>query len=124
MRWCITCRQKADLSFRSPRVAFCREHFQQHFVRQVERAIRKFNMLEPGQPVLLAVSGGSDSLACWDALLALGYPATGVHLDLGLGDHSTDSLEACRKFAEQHRAELYVLSIPGSYGAGMEEIVR
>ena len=35
--------------------------------------------------VLVAVSGGKDSLALWDVLVELGFRTTGLHLSLGIG---------------------------------------
>ena len=39
------------------------------------KAIEQFDMLQPGERVLVAVSGGKDSLALWDLLRELGYDA-------------------------------------------------
>ncbi len=44
---------------------FCAEHLQQLCRRQVEKAIADHDMLAPGERVLVAVSGGKDSLAVW-----------------------------------------------------------
>ena len=38
--------------------------------------------------VLVAVSGGKDSLALWDVLVELGYDTTGLYLGLGIGAYS------------------------------------
>jgi tRNA-5-methyluridine54 2-sulfurtransferase len=45
-------------------------------------------MLAPGERVLVAVSGGKDSLALWDLLVELGYQADGLYVGLGIGDYS------------------------------------
>ena len=50
-------------------------------------------MIAPGERVLVAVSGGKDSLAVWDILLELGYEADGLYLGLGIGDYSDASGE-------------------------------
>ena len=61
-------------------------------------------MLEPGERVLVAVSGGKDSLALWDILVRLGYEADGLYLGLGIGDYSDDSGAYARAFAARARA--------------------
>ena len=48
-------------------------------------------MLAPDDRVLVAVSGGKDSLAVWDMLIELGYRADGLYLGLGIGDYSDES---------------------------------
>lgn len=121
---CVKCKREAEVRLKSPKVGFCAEHFSEHFLRQVERAIKKFKMLTPGQKVLVAVSGGKDSIGLWDALLSLGYEAEGLHLDLGLGEYSEASREACLQFAQNKRAKLYVISFPTASQQSIAEIAR
>ena len=61
-----------------------------------ERAIRRLRMLAPGDRVLVAVSGGKDSLALWDMLLDLGYDAAGLYLGLGIGEYSVGRATSTR----------------------------
>ena len=53
---------------------------------QVAKAIAEPRMIDAGERVLVAVSGGKDSLALWDLLLDLGYDADGLYLGLGIGE--------------------------------------
>ena len=57
-------------------------------------------MFGPDDRVLVAVSGGKDSLALWDVLLDLGYDVTGLYLGLGIGEYSDRSHEHRRGFAD------------------------
>ena len=68
------------------------------------RPSTQFDMLAPGERVLVAVSGGKDTLALWDLLLELGYEADGLYLGLGIGDYSDESAAYARDFAEPHGA--------------------
>ena len=63
------------IDIRRHNAAFCQECFLHHCREQVRRAIHEFDMFDPGDRVLGAVSGGKDSLALWDLLLALDYDA-------------------------------------------------
>ena len=58
-------------------------------------------MLSPDDRVLVAVSGGKDSLAVWDILIDLGYRADGLYLGLGIGDYSDESAGYARRFADE-----------------------
>lgn len=124
MRRCIVCKGEPAVNLYPEKAAFCAAHFTDHFLRQVERAIKSFKMLTPGQRVFVAVSGGKDSLALWDALLTLGYAAEGFHIDLGIGEHSNASKEACCKYAQNKGARLYLFSLIKNYGQSVMEIAR
>ncbi len=73
-------------------------------------------MVEPGERVLVAVSGGKDSLALWDILLDLGYPADGLYLGLGIGDYSDESGRYARDYASSRGARLVEVDLPTDVG--------
>ena len=99
MSKCRVCRGPAVIDLPRHNANFCGEHLQQLCRRQVEKAIADFDMLVPGERVLVAVSGGKDSLAVWDLLVELGYQADGLYLGLGIGDYSDESGDYAREFA-------------------------
>ena len=73
-------------------------------------------MMQPGDRVLVAVSGGKDSLALWDMLLELGYEVDGLYLGLGIGDYSDESGRMTRAFAEQRGLSLREIDLPTDVG--------
>jgi uncharacterized protein (TIGR00269 family) len=74
--------------------------------------------------LLVAVSGGKDSLAVWDILLDLGYDATGFYLDLGIGGYSTRSKEAAVAFADRRNAKLIIRSLEEEHGYTVPELSK
>ena len=88
---CRRCKAPAVVEIRRHNAAFCRECFLRHVREQVKRAIEAHDMFEPTDRILVAVSGGKDSLALWDVLLELGYRADGLYLGLGIGEYSERS---------------------------------
>jgi uncharacterized protein (TIGR00269 family) len=96
--------------------AYCRGCFLHVTRAQVERAIRSWAMLRPSDRVLVAVSGGKDSLALWDILLDLGYRADGLYLGLGIGGYSERSAEVVRAFAASRSATLREVDLAEAYG--------
>ena len=80
---CRRCKAPAVVEIRRHNAAFCGDCFLRHVREQVKRAIASYDMFEPSDRILVAVSGGKDSLALWDVLLQLGYHADGLYLGLG-----------------------------------------
>ncbi|NOZ82333.1 MAG: adenine nucleotide alpha hydrolase family protein [Euryarchaeota archaeon] len=123
---CSRCREQAVINLRAHRLALCEEHFVERFLEVVERAIRRYSLMRRSSRVLVAVSGGKDSLALWDALTELGYRADGLYIDLGIRrqDYSRISREKAERFAEQRGLELRVFSVQEEYGLSMPELRR
>jgi uncharacterized protein (TIGR00269 family) len=103
---------------------FCADHFQEMCRRQVTKAIEKFDMLHADDSVLVAVSGGKDSLAVWDMLTELGYRADGLYIGLGIGDYSDVSAEHARAFAGQRGLHLVEVSLRNDYGFDIPTAAR
>jgi uncharacterized protein (TIGR00269 family) len=95
---------------------FCGEHLQQLCRRQVEKAIGDFAMVHPDDRVLVAVSGGKDSLALWDLLLELGYRADGLYIGLGIGEYSDAGGARTRAFASERGLSLREIDLRDEYG--------
>ena len=113
---CRVCREPAVIDVRRHNAAFCRDHFLHHCQEQTRRAIKSQQMLAEGERVLVAVSGGKDSLALWDVLLELGYEADGLYLGLGIGEYSSASRDAAAAFAESRGLLLHEVDLASQYG--------
>lgn len=113
---CRTCGAPAIIDLPRHNAKFCAEHFQELCRRQVVKAIDQFDMFTPDDRILVAVSGGKDSLAVWDLLLELGYAADGLYIGLGIGDYSDVSADYARSFARQRGLHLIEISLRDDYG--------
>ena len=114
---CRKCGAAAALELRRHNAAFCAPDFLDFFRNQVREAIRRHKMFARGERVLVAVSGGKDSLALWDVLLDEGYDTTGLYLDLGVFDYSVESKAKCEAFAARRGATLLVSRVADEVGA-------
>ena len=113
---CRRCRAPSVIELRRHNASFCRECFIHHVHEQVRRAVRDFHMFGQDDRILLAVSGGKDSLALWDVLLHQGYRATGMYLGLGIGEYSERSGRVVASFARERGAELLHIDLRQEYG--------
>ncbi len=123
---CRKCSEPAVINMRQHRLALCQECFLEWVPEQVQRTIERWNMFGPADRVLVAVSGGKDSLGLWDILLRLGYAADGLYINLGIGhgDYSDQSQERVEKFAVQHGTQWHVVNVAQKYGLTIPEVAR
>jgi uncharacterized protein (TIGR00269 family) len=121
---CRRCREPAVIDIRRHNAAFCRDCFLHHCREQVRKAIDQYEMLKPGERVLVAISGGKDSLAAWDLLRTLGYQADGLYLGLGIGEYSDRSGQYARAFAERIGGRLHEIDLSDDYGFSVPEGAR
>ncbi|MBI4591318.1 MAG: adenine nucleotide alpha hydrolase family protein [Candidatus Rokubacteria bacterium] len=114
---CRKCGGLAAVELRRHNAAFCPPDFIAFFRNQVSEAVRRHRMFTREESVLVAVSGGKDSLGLWDVLLDQGYMTTGLYLDLGIYDYSKESRAKCEAFAAHRGAPLLVVSVEEAVGA-------
>ncbi|MDX9863177.1 MAG: ATP-binding protein [Anaerolineaceae bacterium] len=125
---CKKCGQRAAIKMPQHNMALCREHFLEWIPLHTQRTIEKYRMFTREEKILVAVSGGKDSLALWDVLQRLGYQADGIYIHLGITDpqnelaYSDTSCTFSRQFAEQHGLNLHVVNVKETYGETISEI--
>jgi hypothetical protein len=108
---CRKCKAQAEIPLPSHNTAFCRECFSAFFTGQVEKAIRRHHMIEPGERVLVALSGGKDSLSLMLELARLGHDVTGLHVDLGIPASSPAARAKVQGFCQRHGLDLRVVEL-------------
>lgn len=125
---CRTCGASAVINMRAHKLSLCAEHYVAWFQKQTSRAIKKYDMFKEDDRILVAVSGGKDSLSLWDVLLQLGYHADGLYINLGIdGGHqySIRSLEKIESFMAQYpAAHLVVVNVEALYGEGIPQVTQ
>jgi len=125
--YCHKCDQMAAIRMKEHRLQLCKDHYLEWFVRQTQVYIQKFHMFSRSDKVLVAVSGGKDSLSLWDVLWRLNYAADGMYIHLGIEseDHYSDASETyCRRFAEERGLTLHVVNVSEQYGKSVPEFAR
>jgi len=115
---CRKCGEKAVIHLHQHRLALCQAHFLQWLPEQIEHSIRRYKMFEKSDHVLVAVSGGKDSLALWDILHSLGYQTGGVYIDLGIDagiSYSSRSRKIVQDFASERNLPLHIINMEHDY---------
>jgi tRNA(Ile)-lysidine synthase TilS/MesJ len=80
--------------------------------RRVNRTVARYQMIRKGETVAVAVSGGADSSSLLHMLHALRsrlyFHLLALHVDMGLGEYSERSRQACERLAERLGVRLVV----------------
>lgn len=125
---CRKCPKRAVLGMPRHNTAFCATCLTEFVRTQVQRAIKTQHMFSTDDRILVAVSGGKDSLTLWEILLKLGYRADALYVDLGIPGYSGRSKEKVERFArevaEPCGAQLTVHTVEEDAGAGIKELAN
>ena len=122
---CKTCGEKAVVNMRQHKLALCKDHYLEWIPAQTARFIKKYWMFGPDEKILVAVSGGKDSLSLWDILNRLGYQVDGLYIGLGIDagiGYSEESHRLTEKFAVENGLKLHVVDIEKVYGQSIPVI--
>ena len=109
---------------RQHKLSLCKQHFLTWVWDQTERNIHKYGMFSKEDQILVAVSGGKDSLALWHVLYKLGYKTGGLYLNLGidgLDNYSNKSQKLAQQFADDYNLVLHITDIKTDYGKSIPE---
>ena len=124
---CTKCGGVAVIGMPQHRLQLCAEHFLEWVPSMVQRAIAKYHMFERDDRILVAVSGGKDSLTLWEVLIQLGYQTEGVYINLGIDheNYSNVSQERAETFAFAHGdVPLRVINVQETYGKAIPDLTR
>ncbi len=121
---CRICGRRAIIKLRQHNLPLCRDHFIERFLKETERTIRRYKMFQRRDTVLVAVSGGKDSLSLLHALKQLGYNLKAIFIDLGIPGSSEISKEKVKKLANELDVELIVVSLKEKVGETLPEVIK
>lgn len=123
MRKCKFCGKETGIFLREHRLALCETCYPSWIEKQVSKTIKKFNMIKPDDKVLVAVSGGKDSLSLIQVLKRLGYNVSALYIDLKIkhAEYSSVSREKVVNFCNKTGIELYIVDLEDE---GLESIDR
>lgn len=116
---CKVCKATAVVALKSHHAGFCASCYLDFFSRQVEKGIRKQKLFTHDDTILVALSGGKDSLSLMLELTRQDYKVTGLHIDLDIPVSSPAARGVVERFCHKHNLPLIVkemtaegLSIP------------
>jgi uncharacterized protein (TIGR00269 family) len=124
---CSLCHERAILSQPYFGRHLCQDHFIEDFERRVAETIEKNCMVEDGERIAVAVSGGKDSTAllfCLHRILAgRDVEMVAVTVDEGIAGYRDDTIKAARAISKKLGIEQEIVSFREIYGYDLDEMV-
>lgn len=120
---CKRCAIPAVVTLPSHHTAFCKDCYLIFARRLVERAIKEHQMFTFEDKILIAISGGKDSLALSWQLKELGYSIAGLHVDLGIPESSPIARGYAERFCAVYDIPLHIIET-ATLGLAMCEVKR
>ena len=120
---CSRCKQTAVVALPSHNAGFCRECYLAFFSGQVAKGIRRQRLFTHEDRILVALSGGKDSLALMLELSLQGYAVTGFHIDLAIPGSSPAARGAVERFCANYSFPLLVCEMSAE-GLAIPDVKR
>jgi len=126
---CYKCGREAEVMVRYARLYLCREHYIEYIEERIMKTIERYGLLSGVKRLLIALSGGKDSLSLAYVLSRnkekIGLTEIiGLHIDLGINGYSEESRESVEKACSELGMKCFILSLKDLLGLSLPEITR
>ena len=115
---CKKCKDNAVIS------GFCEKHFVEYFEKKVKATIKEFNLISKKDRVVVAVSGGKDSIATLYLLKKFGYNVEGLAINEGIAGYRKKTLDDLKNFSKKEKVKVKIISFQKEFGLALDDAVK
>ena len=108
----------------------CPECFQKNIEKIIYKTISKYNMLKPKERIIVALSGGKDSITLLHNLKIIqdrthnSKPIIALIIDEGIKEYREKSVKKAKQFCNKNNIESKVISFKDKIGKTLDEIIN
>jgi len=125
---CSFCSNKAITKLRYAKLNLCSKHFVEYVEKRFSRIISKNKLFKNMDKVVVAVSGGKDSVTLLHLLHKVSkefnFEIVGLTIDLGIRKYSVESIEKALKNYEMLNIKYKIIELKNEYGFSVDDIVK
>lgn len=129
MAVCSQCGNKAVYHQRPSGRHLCRKHFIKDVEKRVKNSVYKYRMIETGDKIAIALSGGKDSVVLTHILNRLygkrkDLEFALITIDEGIEGYRPPTVDISRDLADSLQIEHHIVSFEEEIGATLDEMVK
>lgn len=126
---CRKCKEEPVIKLPNSEVSLCKSCFYKYFEKKVFKTIRDYNLIEKGDHIGVAVSGGKDSTSVLSLINEFAkerrdVKVTAIAVDEGIKGYRDESLANLKRFCEKEKIELHIFSYKEAFGKELDTIVK
>jgi len=126
---CNLCNRSAVYVSRVGGIAYCDKHFLRYFDRKVRKTLRKYQMFKDKEHIIIAVSGGKDSLSLLHYMVNLskrvpGWKITALLIDEGIKGYRDETIKDFLRVVNELNVDYHIARFKDEIGYTLDEIVK
>ncbi len=126
---CKKCLENPAITLPNSNISLCKSCFFKYFERKVFKTIKDYKLIEQGEHIGVACSGGKDSTSVLYLIKKFSekrknITITALAVDEGIKGYRDTSLESLKKFCDKEKIPLHILSYKESFGKDLDSIVK
>ncbi|MBI2655087.1 TIGR00269 family protein [Candidatus Woesearchaeota archaeon] len=107
----------------------CKNHFTEYFENKVFKTLRQFDLLDKGENIGVAISGGKDSLTVLSILNRLSkenpkIKISAIAIDEGIAGYRDRTLMTAKEFCGKNKINLHIFSYEEEFGLTLDEMLK
>jgi len=127
---CKYCSQEAVYHRKISNELVCRAHFLQTIEKKIRKTVRKYQMFNPQEKVVVGVSGGKDSLVVLYNVLKLqernpNSPVVeAILIDEGIEGYRQESIQIAIGMCKKWNVPLHIVSFKDGFGTSLDDVIE
>ncbi|MAF50710.1 MAG: TIGR00269 family protein [Nanoarchaeota archaeon] len=124
---CKFCKTNPVINLPNSEINLCKSCFIKYFEKKAIKTIKQYKLIEKNDHVMVACSGGKDSLSLLYVLNKLSLKerkikVTALLIDEGIKGYRDDSIKDAKKFCKEHKIKLHIASYKKELGKTLDQM--
>lgn len=101
----------------------CKEHFYNYIEERVFKTIKRYELIKPNERVVVAASGGKDSLTLLH-ILSKKFGVQCIAIDEGIKNYRENTLKTLKEFCKKREIKLNIFSYKEEFGGELSHFLK